>query len=345
MARRNNADPEDLALPPERPVTLEGFAGHARQVAVLQRSLEKGMLAQSLLFAGQEGLGKATLAWKLAAALQCASPTPWACGECPSCRKMVKGLHPDVRIITLEKRPNSDKMRTEIVIEQIREDILKPIVYPPYEGNRLVFIIDPADLMNTSAQNCLLKSLEEPPRCVQFILVARNSGRLKSTIRSRCQVFNFYPLPAQDMESVASRSGIKAKDRSKALALAAGAPGKLFDNNLKAQQKRRDRLITLLEAGLDLSRWDDAAKAAEALAKEDPQDVLLTALRLTADCMRCLASGADSARPESGELAEAARRRGADGLARLSDRLAEAPEHLAHNVNTRLLWEHTFLVP
>src|SRR5512139_2351267 len=124
------------------------LVGHNRTVAFLQRSLEKGALPQACLFSGPPHVGKMTLALLIAQAINCiAKDKP--CGECPSCRKIAGGAHPDVQIIELLTAESSDdkKDKSEIVIEQVRK-LQHWANLPPYEGRYRVFIFEQAELMN-----------------------------------------------------------------------------------------------------------------------------------------------------------------------------------------------------
>ncbi len=340
MARKRRDEEESLPEIPPRPVTLAGFAGHARQVALLGRALSRSVLNPSLLFSGPPSVGKAALAWRLAAALQCVAPAPWACGACPSCRKAVRGSHPDIRTVTLETNADTGKLRKEILVDQVRERVVAPLALPPYEGRRLVFLVEPAEALRTEAQNALLKSLEEPPAYGQFILLTSNPAGLLPTVRSRCQHVTFGPVPPGEMRRAAEAAGLRGEEAESALACAAGAPGLLFSGAWREALSRRETLAALLEHGLAASRYADLAPRVEALAQEPPAAVLAESLRVVAEAQRFLAGGA-AAEP----LARAARARGQEGLRRVADRLSEAPAHLVRNVNPRLLFERAFLVP
>ncbi len=342
LAKKKVIDEEAAQPAADRPVALDGLCGHARQVELLGRLLEKGMLSPSLLFSGPASVGKASLAFRLAAALQCASPSPWACGKCPACAKARKGIHPDIRIITLEVNEETGKERKEIVVRQAREEIISHLDLPPYEGRHLVFIIDPASAMNAETQNALLKSLEEPPRYAKFILVASNAANLLPTVRSRCQEVTFGLVPRKALEEIAASAGLRDDDAARAVSSSAGAPGLILSGGWKDAAKRRERLMALLEFGLQAERFPELSPMMEEMAKEPPRAMLAEALRVTSEARRALyakSGGQDSA------VARAARARGEESLGRVAGRLADAPAHLERNVNPRLLLERLFIVP
>lgn len=338
MARRKAVEEEPQVEIRLRPVTGEGLFGHARPKTLLAKALTRGALTPSLLFAGPPGVGKAALAFRLAAALQCEAPGPWACGRCGPCHKASRGLHPDIREISIGVDEKTGKPKKEIVVDQVRDAVLAPLALPPYEGRKLVFLFDPAEALNTNAQNALLKSLEEPPAYAQFLLVTANPAGLLPTVRSRCQVVTFGPVSVSDMAAAAAAAGLKGAEAQDALAASAGAPGPLFSGSWRETARRRQAISALLEGGLVAERYPDLASLLEGLAGEPPRLVLGDALRLVADARRAAASG-------HGPLLAAARARGPEGLERVADRLAESVSHLERNINPRLLLDRAFLVP
>lgn len=342
MARKKAIQEEEAVEGTPRPVTLDGFFGHARQVALLGRLLEKGMVSSSLLFSGPASVGKASLAFRLAAALQCEAPLPWACGRCVSCFKAQKGVHPDIRFVTLEVNEDTGKQRKEIVVRQAREDIIGHLSLPPYEGRRLIFIVDPAEAMNAETQNALLKSLEEPPAYAQFILVSANAANLLPTVRSRCQEVTFGLVPRKALQAIALAAGLEGADAKEALSSSAGAPGVIFSGSWREAAKRRERLLALLRFGLQAEHYPKLAPMMEELAKEPPRVVLAEALRMTAEARRSLSSKGEG--PDQ-QMSKAAKARGEHSLGRIAERLAEAPAHIDRNVNPRLLLERVFLAP
>ena len=136
-------------------------------------------LLHSYLICGEDGEDKAALINTLAAAMICESGEKAPCGVCRSCKKSLRGLHPDI----IRVAPPEGKR--EIPIDMVR-DVRAEAVVLPNEADRKVFIIEQADLMKEAAQNAFLKTLEEPPRHARFILSAENPAGLLDTVRSRC---------------------------------------------------------------------------------------------------------------------------------------------------------------
>jgi len=172
---------------------LSSFIGNRRVVERLETKLRENRFPHGLIFSGVEGLGKHTMARMIAKALNCDIMGPADfCDECPHCRKINAGTHPDVVSVTVEEDA------TQIKIAQIRQ-VLSTLEMHPLEGRNKVFIIDPANLLNAESSNALLKGLEEPPEKSFFILITVNVHELLLTVRSRCQVYHFAPLSANDI--------------------------------------------------------------------------------------------------------------------------------------------------
>jgi DNA polymerase-3 subunit delta' len=175
-------------------------AGHRRIVELLSRSIRGASLPPSLIFSGPQGVGKRLVADAVAQALNCASPVQEtanafdACGECAACRRIARGVYPDVLVVA----PGDNG---SIKIEQIRE-VNDRAMYRPFEGRRRVTVIDDADALMPAAQNAMLKTLEEPPATSVFILVTSRPDALLPTVRSRCSHVRFGRLSAAEVASV-----------------------------------------------------------------------------------------------------------------------------------------------
>jgi len=324
----------------ERPVQREAVIGHDRQIRVLGRALEHRTLFQTLLLAGPSGVGKGTLCVAVAAALQCEAPNPWACGSCRPCRKITRDLHPDVRYVA----PSGTGRRPAIRVDQIREEILAPMSLPPHEGNRLIFLIDPAEALNENAQNALLKALEEPPQYAQFLLVTHSPWGLLPTVRSRCQRMDFSRLSPGEMDRfLDGKLSGEEQDRAAVLAWCAGKPGRLESFQASRYADRRERLLTLLRGGSDPAALPDLLDAAGAVSREEAQEVWCETAEFLRDAVRVSSGLAPRVhREHAPNLEEVARNRGREGMAALIGRLAETPSHLVRNANPRLLWEWVF---
>ena len=187
---------------------LREIAGHRRILSLLSRSIMGGTLPPSLIFSGPEGVGKRLAAQGVAQALNCTAPVRStegpsgglmfdACGECPACRRIARGVHADVLTIVPGESGS-------IKIEQVREAIDRSH-YRPFEGKRRVTVIDEADALVWPAQNALLKTLEEPPPSSVFVLVTSRPDALLPTVRSRCSQIRFARLSPADVAAVLER--------------------------------------------------------------------------------------------------------------------------------------------
>lgn len=171
-------------------------AGHARVQGLLRQAVVRGRVPQTLLFAGPEGVGKHTVALALAQAVNCPSAHDGvACGRCSACTRIAKGQYSDVVEVD-----NGDI--ASISIKSIRERVLDLVGYRPFEGQRRVFIIDPADALSVQAQDALLKTLEEPPPSAVLILISAYPDSLRPTVLSRCRRVRFGVLTEAEVTQV-----------------------------------------------------------------------------------------------------------------------------------------------
>ena len=153
-------------------IAVEPYA-YVRELAAEDR------LSHAWLLLGGDGMAREALALYVAKTLLCAGPGEKPCGKCIHCRKAEKGIHPD--LIRLEKEPD----KREIPVDRVRA-LRQEAWVAPNEAGRKVFLIPEADAMNASAQNALLKVLEEPPAAAAFLLLGKTAGAFLPTVRSRC---------------------------------------------------------------------------------------------------------------------------------------------------------------
>jgi DNA polymerase-3 subunit delta' len=321
---------------------LPSIVGQAHAVAVLRRALASGRLGQAYLFEGPGGVGKATTARALMQALACEARRGEGCGACGPCRKVDAGTHPDlVQVGLLEEK-------RDIVIAQVRDVVLR-CAYRPHESPRRLVIVDPADRMNVSAANALLKTLEEPPAATHFVLVSDAPSRLPITIRSRCQRLRFAPLTADHIAAHLERESGVAPEQARfdaalaggslgrALALAAGEIGERREaaERLHALTTRRD-MAAAFAATAELGRDRDALAEILELLRLLYRDALLVSERLDA-----VAPLVNADRPAAVEQIAA----GSSplGLRRRLRAVAEAEGALQGNVNGQLLLDRMVL--
>jgi DNA polymerase-3 subunit delta' len=255
---------------------LRDVVGHHRLISLLKRSVGGGALPPSLIFAGPSGVGKRLTAVGVAQALNCVAdgrstpasrlPAPDsadssdACGVCPACTRIARGVHPDVLIV----EPGDSGA---IKIDRVR-DIVERAAYRPFEGRRRVVIVDEADALVVQAQNALLKTLEEPPPSSVFILVTSRPDVLLPTVRSRCPQLRFRPLSADDIAAVLMARGHSETEARAVAATADGSLGQALEASAGELVEARDvahRVLAQASAQADPARR--IAGAQELLAK------------------------------------------------------------------------------
>jgi len=221
--------------------------GQDKILSLLDYGLKTNTIAHAYLLVGPRHVGKGTLAFNLAQALNCDGPE-LPCGQCRSCQRILEGKHADVTPVGLDSR-------TEIGIDDIR-GLQRSANLPPYEGKCKVFIIDDAEYLSTEAANSLLKILEEPPQGVVWLLLAAEEGHLLPTIISRCQRLELKPLPSEQVQEVLVSSHNVDADKAKLLAqLCHGRLGWALsalanDAILEQRSQRIAKLVSLLTADL-----------------------------------------------------------------------------------------------
>ncbi len=179
--------------------------GHDNIKFFLKKSLRTGEVNHSYLFLGPEAVGKALTAVVFAKALNCLNAKDDACNTCASCVKIENKNHPDVMLVGVAEKKDS------IGIEQIR-DLQEKANLRPYEARKKVFIIQDAHLMTEAAANCLLKTLEEPPRDTIIILISSRPEELLLTVKSRCRQIKFTSLELRTRIDLAGKIGLSEED-------------------------------------------------------------------------------------------------------------------------------------
>jgi DNA polymerase III subunit delta' len=268
---------------------FQEIIGHRRLIALLSRAIAHETLPPSLLFAGPRGVGKRRTAVAVAQTINCLQPVTTrllprdACGVCASCKRIARGVHPDVLIV----EPGDSG---SIKIEQIR-DVVDRAGYRPFEGRRRAVIVDEAEAMMPAAQNALLKTLEEPPQASIFVLLSSMPDSLLPTVLSRCQRLRFAELSAADVADALMRDHDYEEAAARAAAVDAdGSIGRALSAESTDVTEAREMAQHLLEQA---ARMNDPARLIEAAREVTPSGGGKTSgaerEQLTA-CLRALAS-------------------------------------------------------
>ncbi len=183
-----------------RPLTFDSVVGQQHIVSTLEHAISEGRLSHAYLFCGPRGTGKTTMARILAKALLChesdAARASGASGcmpdgTCEECELIAEGNHPDVYELDAASRTG---------VDNVREEIINSVNFAPVRGKYKVYIIDEVHMLTTAAFNALLKTLEEPPAHVVFVLCTTDPQKILETILSRCQRFDFHRIGNEDIE-------------------------------------------------------------------------------------------------------------------------------------------------
>lgn len=206
-----------------RPQDFDNLIGQDHINTTLKNAIATGKIAHAYLFTGPRGTGKTSTAKILAKALNCEhGPTPEPCNRCPACERITNGSSMDVFEIDAASNRGIDEIR----------DLRETVKFAPVEGQKKVYIIDEVHMLTTEAFNALLKTLEEPPGHVVFILATTEPHRIPATIHSRCQRYDFRRISAKEIEKrlilVAQNSNIPVTIDAVSL-IAAHAEGGMRD--------------------------------------------------------------------------------------------------------------------
>ena len=214
-----------------RPNTFADVVGQEHVENTLTNAVASGDVAHAYLFCGPRGTGKTTSARLLAKALLCeGGPTPTPDGSCPQCTEIAEGTHPDVYELDAASRTG---------VENVREEIISRVQFAPTRGRYKIYIIDEVHMLSNAAFNALLKTLEEPPAHVVFVMCTTDPHKVPETIQSRCQRFDFRRFSIEEicgyLKRICDAEGFTAEQEALEF-IAAKAAGGMRDATTALEQ-------------------------------------------------------------------------------------------------------------
>jgi DNA polymerase-3 subunit delta' len=326
-------------------VPLANIVGHTHLIDLLRTAIARDRVPQSLLFAGPDGVGKRATAIALAQAVNCPAagkgrPVPDACGVCPTCQRIARGVHSDV--VLIEKGDEAS-----IKIGTLRTRLLEVAGYRPFEARRRVFIIDPAEEMTAQAQDSLLKTLEEPPSGSMLILISAYADTLLATVQSRCRRLRFGVLREQDVARVLTeRCEVEAKEARLLAATAGGSVSRALAGQEDELEGDREAALSLLAASAGrpvVPRLRAAAALAKHESKRRDRDALASRLALLGTICRDVTAlhagaGADLVNADLADRLQGLQRAfSADRLSRAFAALDQAQKALERNASPKIV--------
>ena len=243
---------------------FDEIIGNEKTKEELKRSLEEDKVSHSYMFVGIEGIGKQLIAKAFAQMILCTNETEKGCDKCKSCIEFQSQNHPD--FLYIEPDGNSIK------IEQIRY-LQRKIQENPIISNKKVYIINDADKMTQEAQNCLLKTLEEPPEYSTIILIGSNENAFLNTIKSRCMKLTFQPIVPEEIKQYMEKTYGMNNINENMLEAFQGSIGKAIA--LKDKKEEYENIEKMIEK-LDKTDMTELIGLGSALyqSKEEINDIL-----------------------------------------------------------------------
>ena len=256
--------------------------GHQRQQEMFENAVRKGRLGHAYLFAGPDGVGKKLFAQQLAQSLLCSNRLPAeliACGECPGCRQVLSGTHPDLIQVGLPE--GKSELPIDLFLgsadKRGREGLCHDLSLSPMHGGHRIAIIDDADTMNIASGNSLLKTLEEPGPGAILILLAIDPDQVIQTIRSRCQSVYFGTLEPSKLTAILQQQAPEAGEAaiSQAVSRSQGSARKALDWLQRSEEQSNidtDAIVKILARGA--FRAENLAAAGEVITSQCKSDPL-----------------------------------------------------------------------
>jgi DNA polymerase-3 subunit delta' len=301
-------------------VAFSDIIGHKEVIKALTASLADAKTGHAYLFLGPAGVGKKTLALEFAAGLLCPGHLGDCSDECQSCRQFGRGTHPDFMTIV----PSGNSIKIEQLRELQRNAYLSPVM-----GARKIFYFPEAEQLTEAAANSFLKILEEPPQGVVFLFTAVRADNILPTIRSRCQVYQLFPVPPGEIVIWLKNKGFTEIEATQRGIECHGIPGAALDWAGEPSDQHHMKFSDILSQDL-LQLF----KVSNELEKKDRREVLVLLQEWEAQLRINMIQTAQSSGGATEKITE---------LLFCSEKLAQAITMVESNVNLRLVVEEFFL--
>ncbi len=314
----------------------KGVIGH------MKKALKLHTVSHAYILNGEKGMGKKLIADIFSTALQCETGGDEPCMECRSCKQAIGRNHPDIKWITHEK-PSS------ISVDEIREQLVNDMGIKPYSGRYKVYIIDEGEKMTPSAQNTLLKTIEEPPSYGIVIILTANREMLLQTILSRCVSLNLRAIGSGDIKKyLMERVNVPDYKADMAAKFAGGNLGKAIDIASSDDfNQMKDDVVRTLKNLKKMSASDINQAVKEMSVYKDNIDTYLNLIvTWFRDVLICKASSSESAivyKDEAASINKQALAASYDGLESIFKEIDELKARLKSNVNFDISMELLFI--
>lgn len=306
----------------EKPMTLRANAAGSDMLLAIWREFESGKLAHAYLFTGEKGVGKKTFSNVLAKAILCQAEGDKPCGNCRSCKRFESKTHGNVYY------PVPQAKKTTIGVEDLR-NILDELSRASLDGGRRVIVIHNAEKMTPASQNCLLKTLEEAPEGVFFLLVTDMERAILPTIRSRCRVVRISPWHPDRILRTLTEKGVPQSRARELTDLCEGSIGKALQM-LDDEGYWTDREL-VRKTFLNVKRVADVPAASQLLKdKKDDADRLLQILEQ--ELRLFISQIAQNSRDEHGFFPEQWKAADVQSLCRIQDAVLKCKQYRLSNV-------------
>lgn len=293
------------------PVCINDIFCQDSAIDSLQQAYAAGRMAQSYIFAGKDGVGRAAAARLWAKMLLCENPVKirkedkqWTdcCGKCPSCLLMDSGNHPDYKrvykeLLEFTKEGKGKGEPSQMPVDVIREFLIDKVASSPQMGRWVVFVVEEAEKVNVNSQNAMLKALEEPPAHCVIILLSNRPDAFLPTILSRCRLIRFGDIDRSKLAAVLKENGVSAPQAAFLASFCEGSLGQaltmssLQHKDVSAYDIKRQLVEKLAELtlgdALDIAEWMTAAVKTLSSGMQEQQDYG-NASDITRRARRCL---------------------------------------------------------